>query len=167
MTYRTIGVKLVGMARYGARLVVLTPLHFLSDWLSRLNSNHYALWVAGESIRATAFIMGPESLAFLLVRAWNIGRSLDRNILVHRCKPLFYGHKHHDWSNQYDINFRQTPFPFHRVLVPLRSRSHQLQSLDHLLKGIVAKSNLLQNILLLGSPRFLGQPSTRVRKWEE
>ncbi len=36
MTYRTIGVKLVVMARYGARFVVLTP-PFLNDWLKRLN----------------------------------------------------------------------------------------------------------------------------------
>ncbi len=35
MTYRTVGVKLVVMASYGARFVVLTP-PFLSDWLKRL-----------------------------------------------------------------------------------------------------------------------------------
>ncbi len=39
VTYRTVGVKLVGMACYGARFVVLKhpPPLFLSDWLSRLN----------------------------------------------------------------------------------------------------------------------------------
>ncbi len=36
MTYTTVGVKLVGMARYGARFVVLKH-PFLSDWLSKLN----------------------------------------------------------------------------------------------------------------------------------
>ncbi len=37
MTYITIGVKLVGVARYGARVVVLKDPLFSSDWLSGLN----------------------------------------------------------------------------------------------------------------------------------
>ncbi len=36
MTYTAIGVKLVVMARYGARFIVLQP-PFSSDWLRRLN----------------------------------------------------------------------------------------------------------------------------------